>query len=237
MSTDESRPDFRHVETWVFDLDNTLYPPSTGLFAQIDDKMRAFIGAELGLSDDAARALQKQYYREHGTTLNGLMHVHNIEPQKYLRFVHDIDLSLMNADQALDAALGTLPGRKVVFTNGSVAHAENVLKRLGIERHFDDLFDIVATSYRPKPAAEAYAALVDRLAIDAKRAAMFDDLKRNLVAAAQIGMTTVWVAHDHEWSRQGPETPGDADAHVHHVAHDLAAFLTALETEDSHERA
>jgi putative hydrolase of the HAD superfamily len=181
--------------------------------------------------------MQKQYYREHGTTLNGLMQVHGMEPERYLDYVHRIDLTPVPPDPALDAALASLPGRKVIFTNGSVAHAENVMRRLGVERHFSDIFDIVATDYRPKPSADAYAALIAALGIEAKRAAMFEDLKRNLVPAAKIGMTTVWVAHDHEWSRQGPETPDDVDAHVHHVAHDLARFLGHVQTEAAHEPA
>ncbi|MBI1238529.1 MAG: pyrimidine 5'-nucleotidase [Alphaproteobacteria bacterium] len=220
-------PDFEHVETWVFDLDNTLYPAACNLFAQIDERMRAFVSRHLGVDDEAARTLQKDYYRDYGTTLNGLMARDGIDPLAYLEFVHDIDLTAITPDPALGAAIARLPGRRIVFTNGSIAHAERVLGRLGLEAHFEGIIDIVATGYRPKPFREAFDHLVAATALEPARAAMFEDLARNLLPAHTLGMTTVWLRNDAPWSRQGPQDPPDQD-HIHHVTEDLTQFLSQI---------
>jgi len=210
-------------EAWVFDLDNTLYPASSSLFPQIDKRMKQFIAQHLNLEVDAAHRLQKQYYREYGTTLRGLMSVHGMSPDEFLAFVHDIDHTVLDPAPRLDAVLGQLPGRKFIFTNGSYRHAEKVLQRLGLARHFDDIFDIKAADYVPKPAIETYRRIVGQFNIDAAKAVMIEDLARNLTAARELGMTTVWV-------RQDPHPDGlDADAEIiaqiDHVTDDLAGWL------------
>ena len=214
------------MEAWVFDLDNTLYPASCSLFPQIDLRMRHFIAEALNISPDDAFVLQKQYYREFGTTLRGLMLRHGIEPTVFLAYVHDIDCSVLAPSPRLDLALGNLPGRKIIFTNGSERHALNVLDRLGLTRHFSAVFDIRAAGYIPKPHAESYARLARRHAVEARRAAMFEDIARNLAPAAQAGMTTVWVCEDGH-SRWSTGEPDDL-SHVHHVTDDLAGWLAEV---------
>lgn len=207
-------------ESWVFDLDNTLYSARCDLFAQIDARMRAFIVATLGVDDMEARTLQKGYFQSHGTTLRGLMDHHDIDPESFTDFVHDIDHSVVPADPDLDSALARIGGRKIVFTNGSVAHAERVLERLGVSHHFEDIFDIKAADYIPKPSIASYRAFVRKFTLDPRRAIMFDDAARNLAPAAALGMTTVWVKTDSAYGREGSD--GD---HVHHVAADLVSWL------------
>jgi putative hydrolase of the HAD superfamily len=219
---------FAHIETWIFDLDNTLYPASCRLFDQIDEKIGAFVSARLKVDAIEARRIQKSFYHEYGTTLRGLMERHQVEPLEFLDFVHDIDHSPVAADKILDEVLHRLPGRKLVFTNGSVRHAEKVLDRLGITHHFGDIFDIVHAEYIPKPAIEPYRKFIGRTGIAPERSAMFEDIARNLEAPHALGMTTVLVTSpDNEESamlnRRDAETP-----HVHHVTSDLPAFLAKL---------
>jgi putative hydrolase of the HAD superfamily len=216
----------------VFDLDNTLYPASCDLFAQIDVRMTQFVSRYFGCGEDEARTIQKAYYRDHGTTLCGMMKLHGMEPEPYMEFVHDIDLSVIPLDRALNEGLARLPGRKLIFTNGSVAHAERVTNRLGITAHFSDVIDIAATQYVPKPDRRAFEALTERCAIDPARAAMFEDISRNLVIPAELGMTTVWVRNDSAWSKQGPEWPKASPEHIHHEAQDLGAFLLGLRVKE-----
>jgi putative hydrolase of the HAD superfamily len=221
-------PDFRHVDVWIFDLDNTLYPADCGLFAQIDRRMTEFVADSLGVSSQEARATQKTYYREHGTTLNGLMQRHGIDPESYLRQVHDIDLSPLVDDVHLDTALSRLKGRRFVFTNGCRNHAARVLERLNLARHFDDIWDIRTIDFRPKPDPFAYDAVLVRANIEPSRAAMFEDASRNLVPAHALGMTTVWLRNGSEWSKQGPSFPVATDAHIDHEIEDLAQFLHTI---------
>jgi putative hydrolase of the HAD superfamily len=224
-ATDPRRLGLSHVETWVFDLDNTLYPASSSLFPQIDVRMRQFIAERLGMELDAAFRLQKQYYREFGTTLRGLMLVHGIEPAAFLDYVHDIDHSVLARAPALDAALDALPGRKLVFTNGSEGHAVKVLARLGIARHFDGIFDIAAAGYIPKPQPETYELMVARHGVDARGAAMVEDIHRNLVPACAMGMTTIWVDEDNHPDAAVVVQDKDDLGHVHHITDDLTALL------------
>jgi putative hydrolase of the HAD superfamily len=212
------------LDAWVFDLDNTLYPASCSLFPQIDLRMRQFIAEALGLSLDDAFRLQKRYYREYGTTLRGLMLAHGIEPDEFLAFVHDIDCGVLEPAPRLELALNALPGRKIVFTNGSERHTLNVLARLGLTACFDGIFDIRAAGYVPKPNVESYLQMARRHAVEPRRAAMFEDIPRNLAPAAQVGMTTVWVCEDGQ-SRWAPDQGADL-SYVHHVTDDLAGWLT-----------
>ncbi|MBF0167913.1 MAG: pyrimidine 5'-nucleotidase [Alphaproteobacteria bacterium] len=214
------RPSLEHLDSWVFDLDNTLYPATSSLFPQIDQRMRAFIAELLGLSDAEAHALQKRYYREFGTTLRGLMLVHGLEPQRFLDYVHDIDRSVLTPSLELGKALAGLPGRKLIFTNGTESHAVKVLERLGLSCHFEGIFDIHASDYVPKPDPLTYKRLLARFDLKAERAAMFEDIARNLKPAFELGMTTVWV------KAEEPEFYHDTeDAHVHYATDDLAQWL------------
>lgn len=221
---------FAGVEAWIFDLDNTLYPRSTNLFNQVDERIRAYVARLLDVEDAEAQRIQKDYYREHGTTLRGLMLSHNIDPDEFLEFVHDIDHSCVQPDPALGEALLRLPGKKYIFTNGSRRHAEKVAERLGFPRHFEDIFDIVAANLVPKPERATYDRFVSRFGLKPERAAMFEDLARNLAAPKAVGMTTVLVVppgirevfHD-DWEFEGRD-----DVHVDFVTDDLARFTTRI---------
>lgn len=199
------RAEFRHIEDWIFDLDNTLYPASSRLFELIDERMSAYVARLLGCDSDEARRVQKQYFRDHGTTLAGLMKHHGVDPHDFLDDVHDIALDRVPRDERLAAALERLPGRKFVFTNGNDRYAERVLGAIGIGEHFHGLIDIHACDYRPKPDAHGYKLLIERFAIDPRRAVLVEDMAKNLKPAKALGMTTVWVDngsdhgdHDHD---------------------------------------
>lgn len=210
----------RQAEAWVFDLDNTLYPPSTNLFAQIDERMRAFIAGFLDLDLDEARRVQKTYFREYGTTLRGLMNRHGLEPGLFLEYVHAVDLDPVPPNPALAAALARLPGRKYIFTNASAAHAGRITDRLGVTRHFDAVFDIADAEYVPKPEPRIYDTLVRCHGLDPGKTVMIEDIARNLAPAAALGMTTVWLRNDSPVGVEGAD--GD---HVHHVIDDLVPWL------------
>ena len=222
--------DFAHVRDWVFDLDNTLYPHHVNLFAQIDQNMSAFVAELLQLEPDEARALQKRYYHEHGTTLQGLMLNHNIDPDDFLERAHAIDYSALLPHPELGEAIKALPGRKFIFTNGSVPHAEAAARALGILDHFDDIFDIVAADYVPKPAGETYDKFANLHRVDTRHAAMFEDLPRNLKAPKALGMRTVLLTPRNlddilieRW-----EVFSEEDDHIDYLTDDLQAFLSAL---------
>jgi len=212
------------AETWIFDLDNTLYPASCNLFAQVDRKMGDFISAMLDIPYDDARALQKAYFREHGTTLRGLMQEHAIDPAEFLDYVHDIDYSPVSYDEALGAALARLPGRKLIFTNGTVAHADSVLDQLGAADHFDLIYDIVASDYIPKPNPAPYDKMIAEHDIDPATSVMVEDIAKNLMHPAAIGMQTVWIRTDTDWAKDDND-PAD---YIHHETDDLSAWLSDL---------
>jgi putative hydrolase of the HAD superfamily len=209
------------IDSWVFDLDNTLYPASANLFAQIDVRIKAFIADALKMDLDQAFALQKKYYREYGTSLRGLMLNHGVPPDDFLDYVHDIDHSVLAPNPALETALGRLPGRKLVYTNGSTYHAEQTLIRLGIAAHFSEIFDIRASGYIPKPDPDAYADFVAKHVIAPKRTVMFEDLPCNLKPAVDLGVTGVWVRHPETQLFENEDT-----SHCHFVTDDLTAWLT-----------
>jgi putative hydrolase of the HAD superfamily len=222
--------DFVHVRDWVFDLDNTLYPHHINLFAQIDKNMTAYVQELLQVEPEEARALQKQYYHEHGTTLQGLMLHHGIVPDAFLEQAHAIDYSVLPPDLALGDAIKALPGRKFIFTNGSVPHAQAAARALGILDHFDDVFDIVAAGYLPKPAGATYDKFASLHKIDTGRAAMFEDLPRNLEVPKALGMRTVLLVPRNLDSvlLERWEQPTAEDDHIDYVTDDLAGFLTAI---------
>lgn len=211
------------IETWIFDLDNTLYPASSGLFDRIHARMQSFIAERLGLSPEAALVVQKRYFREYGTTMRGLMTVDRVDPHDFLAYVHAVDLSCVVPDPSLAAALAALPGCKLVHTNGSVAHAERLLAHLGIAGSFSGIVDIVAAGFEPKPALAGYRELLRRHRVAPETALMVEDIARNLVPAAALGMTTAWLRGKIDWA-----TAGSEEGHVHYVVDDLGAFLAAV---------
>jgi putative hydrolase of the HAD superfamily len=219
MPASRGRP-FLAIETWIFDVDNTLYPASCRLFDQIQKRMQRFVALRLELSPEAALGLQKRYFRQYGTTMRGLMTVDRVDPHEFLSFVHDVDLSCVPADPVLAAALNALPGKKLVHTNGSTAHAERLLAHLGIAESFGGIVDIVAAGFEPKPAPAGYLELLRRHEVLPQTALMVDDIANNLVPAAALGMTTAWVRGTLDWAAAGAE-----GGHIHHVVDDLGGFL------------
>jgi putative hydrolase of the HAD superfamily len=222
---------FDHVRCWVFDLDNTLYPSSCNLFAQIDRNMTGFVGELLDLDPVEARKLQKQLYHRYGTTLAGLMQEYKVEPKRFLDRAHDIDYSPVPAAPGLAASLQKLSGRRVIFTNGSRRHAERVLERQGTSHLFTEIFDITDAGYIPKPREEAFASFFAAHGIDGASAAMFEDLPQNLGPAHARGMATVLVhSHfdDHPIYREIKGWGDAPPAHIHHRTDDLPAFLARL---------
>ncbi|MCI5045117.1 MAG: pyrimidine 5'-nucleotidase [Aquisalinus sp.] len=227
--------DFSHVETYIFDLDNTLYPADCHLFKQIDARMTRFIEETLSLPQEQARVLQKQYYAVYGTTLSGLMIEHDIKPHDFMDYVHDIDLSPVEENGALRKAIEALPGKRYVFTNGSVRHAENVAGKIGILDLFDGIFDIEQADFRPKPHLETYQKFTERFGINPTLSAMFEDMPENLKTAHEMGKTTVLVQSEAAWfadepADKRPARPGEQFDHVHHVTQDLTSFLSGLKT-------
>ena len=228
QETADPGADFRHVRHWLFDLDNTLYRADSGVFARIDARMTEFVAAFLGVENDAARAVQKTLYREHGTTLNGLIKLHGIDPEPYLDFVHQIDLSDLKPNEALAFAIERLPGRRYVFTNGCAHHGGRVLARLGLSHLFHGIWDIRDLGFVPKPEPAAYRSILAQGGFAPGAAAMFDDIARNLVEAHALGMTTVWLNTEDVWGRQGPEFPVASALHIDHETRDLTQFLNRI---------
>jgi putative hydrolase of the HAD superfamily len=212
-----------HVESWIFDLDNSLYPASSNLFELIDLRMGDYIQRLLGVDAAEARRVQKSYFHAHGTTLAGLMASHGVEPGEFLDFVHDIDLARLAADPVLVAALDRLPGRKFVFTNASEDYARRVLDRLGLANAFDGMHDIHAMAYVPKPDPSAYLAICERHGIDPTRALFADDMARNLRPAKALGMATLWVDNGSEQADAVAEA-----AFIDYKAEDIAGWLSEV---------
>ena len=212
--------DLTHVETWLFDLDNTIYPAECEFMLLVEGRMTEFVARETGLPAPEALALQKKYLHEHGTTLAGLMANHGVDPERFLEEVHDVALDRITPDPVLAQALDRLPGRRLVFTNGSAAHAERVLAHMGIEALFEDVFHIAAADYLPKPAPQTFEKMARRHAVRPPETAFFEDSERNLRPAAELGMTTVLVGRD---------APASAAPFVHHRTDDLAGFLSTAQ--------
>ena len=187
-----------HVDAWIFDLDNTLYPPEADIFAQIDERMGRFIADLLDCDRVEARRIQKDYFHTHGTTLSGLMTHHKVAPHDFLDFVHDVDLTVLDADPLLVEAIAGLPGRKFIFTNGDAPYAMRVLDRLGLGQSFEAIHDIHACGYAPKPTLSAYHGMIDSFGIDPARSLFVEDMARNLKPANALGMTTVWINNGSE---------------------------------------
>ena len=221
---------FTHVDTWVFDLDNTLYPHHVNLWQQVDARIRDYVAKTLNVVPEEAFRIQKDYYKRFGTTMRGMMSEHGIAADDFLAYVHQIDHTPLEPNPAMGAAIARLPGRKLILTNGSTDHAGKVLARLGFHEHFEAVFDIVAAEFEPKPAPQTYQRFLARHEVDPARAAMFEDLARNLTVPHQLGMRTVLVVPDgtktvvrEDWEMEGRDAP-----HVDYVTDDLTGFLTQL---------
>ncbi|MBI1685971.1 pyrimidine 5'-nucleotidase [Caulobacter hibisci] len=216
--------DLSHVDTWLFDLDNTLYPAETEFMGLIEGRMTDFVERFTGLPREEARALQKKYYLEHGTTLAGLMTYHGMPPAQFLEEVHDVSMENLVPDPALHAAIKALPGRRLVFTNGSLGHAERVLGHLGLRGLFSEIFAIETADYIPKPSLATFDKISKLHAIDPPTTAFFEDSEKNLVPAARLGMTTVLV---------GAHAAASTSEHVHHRTNDLAGFLSSARLKEA----
>jgi putative hydrolase of the HAD superfamily len=221
---------FDDTRVWVFDLDNTLYPSACNLFAEVDHRMGAFIAQHLDVPLEHAKYLQKRYYHDYGTTLTGLIQLHKVDPHAFLEFVHDIDLAPLSEAPELATALAALPGRRIIFTNGSRRHAERVAEKLGVLHLMEDICDIAACEFIAKPSPDAFKRMTDRHGVAPAEAAMFEDMPHNLEAAHALGMTTVLVHSDYldhpaqAKMRNWTELP----EHIHHATDDLTAFLSTL---------
>lgn len=207
------------VETWLIDLDNTIYPAHVDLFPQFAMRVRDYIVGLLKVSPDEATALHGRIFAEYGNSLRGLMARYQCQPLEFLEHIHDIDLSMIEPSPALEGLLGRLPGRKLIFTSGSAAHAERVTQRLGVRHHFENTFDIIAAGFSAKPDPMVYAKLIRNFGIDPARAAMIDDVEANLLPAHELGMRTVWIR------REAGQPAASPRPHIHHEADDLIRFL------------
>lgn len=219
--------DLTHISTWVFDLDNTLYPADCNLFAQVDQRMAAFIAKELDVPLAHARFVQKDYYKRFGTTLSGLMTLHGLEPEPFLDYVHDIDVTMVQDAPELSNAISALPGRKFIYTNGSRRHAERVADQLGVLNHFEDITDIASNNFCPKPDKRAYQNFLNHHAITPTEATMFEDMPQNLEAPHALGMVTILVHSDyldHPIQKEIKRWTAPPD-HIHHQTDDLTGFL------------
>lgn len=216
-------PRYTHVRDWIFDLDNCLYPASTELFALIDERMGSYIQRLLGCDEDEARRVQKSHFHEHGTTLAGLMKHHDIDPHEFLDDVHAIPLDRIARNDRLGSLIACLPGRRFVFTNGDAPYARRVLEAIGLHAHFDDLHDIHASSYRPKPDPHGYELMCARFGISAAQAVLVDDMAQNLKPAKQLGMTTVWVDNGSERGNHAAD-----DAFIDERIGDVADWLDTI---------
>ncbi len=210
-----------HIDAWIFDLDNTLYPASCDLFGLIDQRMTIAVARRLGLPHDEAYAVQKRYFHEHGTTLSGLMVEHGADPHEFLAEVHAIEMDALSEDRRLVDAIALLPGRKLIFTNGDEPYARRVLERIGLSQSFEAIHDIHAMAYRPKPHAHAYESMLAAFGVDPGRALFAEDMARNLKPAKALGMATLWVDNGSEQVGQGLE-------HVDYITSDLGAWLAEI---------
>ncbi|WP_430443357.1 pyrimidine 5'-nucleotidase [Sphingorhabdus contaminans] len=215
-------PAFSHIDTWIFDLDLTLYPPNANIMAQVRDRIALFVQSHFQIGSEEAHEIRYRYWKKYGTTLGGLMHEHGVDPHGYLDFVHDVDLSLLLPAPDLRAHIEALPGRKLIFTNADAPYAERVLEIRGLSGVFEDVFDIHRMAHRPKPNSVSYEALCSELKIDAARALFVEDSAHNLVPAKAMGMTTIWVKHD------GEADSGGHDDHIDHEIADVTEWLSAI---------
>ena len=211
------------IQYWLFDLDNTLYSGQTKVFDQVDKKMSLFISEKLEVSIEEAKKIQKNYFHEYNTTLNGMIKNHKIDANEFLEFVHDVDLEFLKIDKPLKREIANLLGKKFIFTNGSKAHAANVTKRIGIDKLFDGVFDIVEADFIPKPSIEPYKKIIDNFKIEPQYCIFIEDIARNLKPAHELGMKTVWIKNDEPWAAEFSNCD-----FIDYKTDDLANFLKEI---------
>ena len=211
------------IKYWIFDLDNTLYSGDTKVFDQVDKKMSRFISDKLHVSIEEAKKIQKNYFHEYNTTLNGMIKNHKIDADEFLEFVHDVNLDFLKADKPLQQEITNLDGKKFIFTNGSKAHVANVTKRIGIEKLFDGVFDIVESDFIPKPSIEPYKKIIEKYKIEPQYSIFIEDIARNLKPAHELGMKTVWIKNDEPWAAKF----SDSDF-IDYKTDNLAKFLKEI---------
>ena len=214
---------FQLIKFWVFDLDNTLYSGKTKVFEQVDKKMTKYISEKLKVNIKEAKKIQKKYFYKYNTTLNGMIKNHKINAEEFLEFVHDIDIDFLKKDSLLSEELKKLDGKKIIFTNGSKKHAQNVIKKIGIDQYFDGIFDIVDSEFIPKPAIEPYKRLVEKHKIDPKLCVLVEDIARNLKPAYEMGMKTVWIENDEPWAKKFSDS-----SFVNYKTNNLSEFLRKI---------
>lgn len=224
------RPNLSHIDHWVFDLDDTLYPSDAPVMTQVSARMTEYVARLLKLPPAEARLVQKSYWREFGTTLNGLMANHAINVRDFLDFVHDIDASVIPANPELIQRLGALPGKRLVYTNGSLKHAENILTHLGIAHLFDDIFDVEAAGFTPKPHREGFDRFATRFDLPLAKSVLFEDSVRNLKTAHEMGFTTVLIRAKEGLRTEDHSLAGEDPEHVHFAADCLTTFLGDMRT-------
>ena len=212
-----------NIKYWIFDLDNTLYSGKTKVFDQVDKKMSKFICDKLNVSIEEAKKIQKNYFHEYNTTLNGMIKNHEIDANEFLEFVHDVNLDFLKADKPLKKEITNLNGKKFIFTNGSKAHAANVTKRIGIEKLFDGVFDIVESDFIPKPSIEPYKKIIEKYKIEPQYSIFIEDIARNLKPAHELGMKTVWIKNEEPWAAKF----SDSDF-INYKTDNLAKFLKEI---------
>ena len=215
--------EFKSIKYWIFDLDNTLYSGKTKVFEQVDKKMSQYISNKLNVSVDEAKKIQKNYFYKYNTTLNGMIKNHKIDANEFLEFVHDVDIDFLQKDLGLGGQIQTLEGQKIIFTNGSRKHALNVTKKIGIDQHFDGIFDIVDSDFIPKPSIEAYKILVEKHKIDPKLSVFVEDIARNLKPAYEMGMKTIWIENDEPWAKKFSDSN-----FVNYKTNNLSEFLKKI---------
>ena len=194
--------DLLHIKYWLFDLDNTLYSGDTKVFDQVDKRMSKYISSKLNVSIEEAKKIQKNYFHEYNTTLNGMIKNHEIDAKEFLDFVHDIDLSFLEKDTALRYELENINLRKFVFTNGSQNHVKHITTTLGIDDQFEGIFDIVDAEYHPKPEAKAFDLMIEKFKIDPKETLYIEDIAKNLSIGKERGTITAWLINDEEWGKK-----------------------------------
>ena len=215
--------ELKKIKYWIFDLDNTLYSGDTKVFDQVDKKMSKFISEKLNVSIDKAKKIQKNYFHEYNTTLNGMIKNHEIDANEFLEFVHDVNLDFLKPDNLLKQEISSLLGKKFIFTNGSKAHAANVTKRIGIDKLFDGVFDIVESDFIPKPSVEPYKKIIEKYKIEPQYSIFIEDIARNLKPAHELGMKTVWIKNDEPWAAKF----SDSDF-INYKTDNLAKFLKEI---------
>lgn len=215
--------ELKKIKYWLFDLDNTLYSGETKVFDQVDKKMSTFISEKLNVSIEEAKKIQKNYFHEYNTTLNGMIKNHKIDAQEFLEFVHDVDLNFLEKDLNLQKELANLMGKKYIFTNGSKAHAANVTKKIGVENLFDGVFDIVDSDFFPKPSIEPYKKIIQKYGIDPEYCIFIEDIARNLKPAYELGMKTVWIKNDEPWAAEFSN-----ESFINYKTNNLSDFLRRI---------